>query len=75
VDTGNNKRGPLLVTAAQHDHTVPPAISHATVKLYRRSSAVTDFQQFAGRGHSLTIDNGWREVADAVLDWLRRHSL
>jgi non-heme chloroperoxidase len=75
VDTGNNKRGPLLVTAAQKDHTVPPAISHATVKLYRHSSAVTDFQQFAGRGHSLTIDNGWREVADAVLDWLRRHSL
>jgi pimeloyl-ACP methyl ester carboxylesterase len=75
VDTGNNKRGPLLVTAAQKDHTVPPAISHATVKLYRHSSAVTDFQQFAGRGHSLTIDNGWRDVADAVLDWLRRHSL
>lgn len=75
VDTGNEKRGPLLITAGQKDHTVPPAISHATVKLYRHSSAVTDFQQFAGRGHSLTIDSGWREVADAVLDWLRRRSL
>src|SRR5215468_5668199 len=75
VDTRNEKRGPLLITAGQKDHTVPPAISHATVKLYRNSSAVTDFQQFAGKGHSLTIDNGWREVADAVLDWLRRHSL
>jgi non-heme chloroperoxidase len=75
VDTRKEKRGPLLVTAAQKDHTVPPAISHATVKLYRHSSAVTDFQQFAGRGHSLTIDNGWREVADAVLAWLKRQSL
>jgi non-heme chloroperoxidase len=75
VDTRNDKRGPLLVTAAQKDHTVPPAISHATVRLYRHSSAVTDFQQFAGRGHSLTIDNGWREVADAVLNWLKRQSL
>jgi pimeloyl-ACP methyl ester carboxylesterase len=75
VDTRNNTRGPLLVTAAQKDHTVPPAVSHATVKLYRHSSATTDFQQFAGRGHSLTVDSGWREVADAVLDWLKRHSL
>jgi len=75
VDTRNDKRGPLLVTAAQKDHTVPPAISHATVRLYRHSSAVTDFQQFAGRGHSLTIDSGWREVADAVLNWLKRQSL
>lgn len=75
VDTRNDKRGPLLVTAAQKDHTVPPAISHSTVRLYRHSSAVTDFQQFPGRGHSLTIDNGWREVADAVLGWLGRQSL
>ena len=75
VDTRNSDRGPLLVTAGQHDHTVPPSISHATVKLYRHSSAVTDFQQFAGRGHSLTIDSGWREVADYVLAWLKRQNL
>ncbi len=75
VDTRKSDRGPLLVTAGQHDHTVPPAISHATVKLYRRSSAVTDFQQFVGRGHSLTIDSGWREVADHVLGWLKRQNL
>jgi pimeloyl-ACP methyl ester carboxylesterase len=75
VDTRKEKRGPLLVTAGQKDHTVPAAISHATVKLYRHSSATTDFQQFAGKGHSLTIDNGWREVADCVLSWLKRQSL
>ena len=28
-------------------------------------------KQFEGRGHSLTIDNGWRDVAEAVLDWLK----
>ena len=72
VDTRRSDRGPLLVTAAQHDHTVPPAISHATVKLYRHSSAVTDFQQFSGRGHSLTIDSGWREVADTALRFVQR---
>ncbi len=75
VDTRRNDRGPLLITAGQKDHTVPPAISHGTFKLYRHSSAVTDFQQFPGKAHSLTIDNGWREVADAVLGWLKRHNL
>ncbi|HXO19548.1 MAG TPA: hypothetical protein VOA87_06440 [Thermoanaerobaculia bacterium] len=67
--------GPLLVTAGGKDHTVPPAISRSTVKLYRKSSAVTDFKEFPGRGHSLTVDSGWREVADAALAWLKGRSL
>jgi pimeloyl-ACP methyl ester carboxylesterase len=75
VDTRNSTRGPLLVTAGGKDHTVPPAISRSTVKLYRHSSAVTDHREFPDRGHSLTIDSGWRDVADAVLHWLKEKSL
>jgi hypothetical protein len=63
------------VTAGGKDHTVPPAISRATVRLYGKSHAVTDLRQFPDRGHSLTIDSGWREVADASLTWLKGHSL
>jgi non-heme chloroperoxidase len=73
VDTANSARGPLLLTAGEHDHTVPPAITRATHKLYAKSTAVTDVKVFAGRGHSLTIDHGWREVANTVLAWLDRH--
>jgi pimeloyl-ACP methyl ester carboxylesterase len=75
VDTKNSTRGPLLVTAGGKDHTVPPAISRSTVKLYRHSSAVTDHREFPDRGHSLTIDSGWRDVADAVLHWLKEKGL
>jgi non-heme chloroperoxidase len=75
VDLRNAGRGPLLVTAGEHDHTVPPSISRGTVKVYRNSPAVTEFQQFAGRGHSLTVDHGWPEVAGTVLAWLQTHSL
>ena len=75
VDTKNSTRGPLLVTAGGKDHTVPPAISRSTVKQYRHSSAVTDHREFPDRGHSLTIDGGWRDVADAVLGWLREKGL
>jgi non-heme chloroperoxidase len=75
VNTQNATRGPLLLTAGGEDHTVPPAITKSTLKQYRRSPAATDYKEVPGRGHSLTIDNGWHEVADAVLAWLKEHSL
>ena len=75
VDTRNKTRGPLLITAGGKDHTVPHAISTATRRLYHRSPAITDLREFPDRGHSLTIDHGWREVAQEVLDWLKQRSL
>jgi pimeloyl-ACP methyl ester carboxylesterase len=75
VKTDNASRGPLLLTAGGKDHTVPAAITHSTLKLYRKSSAVTELREFPDRGHSLALDSGWAEVADSVLDWLRAQSL
>lgn len=73
VDTHNALRGPLLLIAGGADHTVPVAITRSTRRLYRKSAALTDYQELPGRGHSLTIDSGWREVADGVLKWLDHH--
>jgi pimeloyl-ACP methyl ester carboxylesterase len=75
VNTGNKTRGPLLLTTGGQDHTVPPAITTSSRKLYHKSPAITDFIEFPDRGHSLTIDHGWREVAQAALDWLGQRSL
>jgi pimeloyl-ACP methyl ester carboxylesterase len=75
VQTGNEARGPLLLIMGGKDHTVPEAVTKATAKQYRHSGAVTDLVEFADRGHSLTIDAGWREVADACLNWLRQQGL
>ncbi|MEU8711805.1 MULTISPECIES: alpha/beta hydrolase [unclassified Streptomyces] len=75
VDTENNGRGPLLLISGGKDHTVPETVTRATLKQYRHSEAVTDILSFADRGHSLTIDGGWREVADTVLGWLREQGL
>jgi pimeloyl-ACP methyl ester carboxylesterase len=71
VNTGNEQRGPLLLTSGKQDHTVPDVTTRSTLKQYRDSMAVTELKQFEGRGHSLTIDSGWREVADAILEWLQ----
>jgi non-heme chloroperoxidase len=75
VNTGNKTRGPLLITAGGHDHTVPAAVSTSTRKQYHKSPAITDLIEFHDRGHSLTIDHGWREVAQAALDWLKQRSV
>ena len=75
VKTDNKTRGPLLVTAGGKDHTVPASVSHATVKQYAHSPAITDLRDFPDRGHSLTIDSRWREVADVVLDWLKERAV
>ncbi len=69
VDTHNNSRGPLLFISGTQDHTVPDVVTRAAYKLYRHSTAVTELKQIA-RGHSLTIDSGWREVADLAMNWL-----
>jgi DNA/RNA endonuclease G (NUC1) len=58
----------------KQDHTVPEAITKSTLKQYRRSIAVTDLEEF-DRGHSLVIDSGWRDVADACLAWLSKYGL
>lgn len=75
VDTANETRGPLLLIMGGKDHTVPEAITKSTAKQYRHSSAVTDVLEFKDRGHSLVIDAGWREVADACLTWLHKQGL
>lgn len=71
VDTDNASRGPLLLISGTADHTVPDVVTRSTFKQYRDSTAVTHLKKFEGRGHSLTIDHGWKDVADEVLTWLR----
>jgi pimeloyl-ACP methyl ester carboxylesterase len=74
VDTHNATRGPLLLTSGTEDHTVPLVVTKEVYGLYsKNTTSVTDFHEFEGRGHSLTLDAGWKDVADVVLDWLDDH--
>ena len=72
VDTKNPDRGPLLIIDGEKDHTVPWAIADAAYKRQRRNPGVTEIVQVPNRGHSLTIDHGWREVAQTALDFIKR---
>ncbi len=72
VDTKNPERGPLLIINGEKDHTVPWAIANASYKKQKRNEAVTEIVEIPNRGHSLTIDSGWREVAETALAFVKR---
>jgi len=68
----NPDRGPLLIIEGENDHTVPWAIANASFKRQRQNQAVTEIEKLPHRGHSLTIDSGWREVAERALAFVKR---
>jgi pimeloyl-ACP methyl ester carboxylesterase len=72
ADTKTPQRGPLLIIDGEKDHTVPWAIAIASYKKQKRNSAVTEIKKIPNRGHSLTIDSGWREVCDTALEFVKR---
>jgi len=72
VNTINPDRGPLLIISGEKDHTVPWAIANASFKRQRRNPGVTEIVEIKGRGHALTIDSGWQEVADTALAFVQR---
>jgi non-heme chloroperoxidase len=72
VDTKNPDRGPLLIIEGEKDHTVPWAIASASYSKQKRNPGLTEIKSIRNRGHSLTIDGGWREVCDTALEFVKR---
>jgi pimeloyl-ACP methyl ester carboxylesterase len=72
LDPKNPVRGPLLIIDGEKDHTVPWAIANASYKRQKRNEATTEIEKVPNRGHSLTIDSGWREVCDTALAFVKR---
>jgi len=72
VDTKNPDRGPLLIISGEKDHTVPWSIANASYNRQKRNDGVTEIVEMPDRGHALTIDSGWREVAETALRFVQR---
>jgi pimeloyl-ACP methyl ester carboxylesterase len=72
LDSKNPERGPLLIVAGDSDNTVPTAITNASYKIQSKNPGVTEIEHIKGRGHSLVIDHGWKDVADAALSFVKR---
>lgn len=74
VDVGAD-RGPLLIVGGSEDKTVPESSSRSSFSRYSNSSTVNEYKVFDGRGHSLVIDHGWRDIADYTLNWLAKQNV
>ena len=72
VDSANPDRGPLLIISGEKDHTVPWALANASYKKQARNRGTTEIIEIPDRGHALTIDSGWRKVADTALEFVKR---
>jgi non-heme chloroperoxidase len=72
VNSKNPDRGPLLIINGEKDNTVPWAIANASYKKQKRNKGVTEIVEIPNRGHALTIDSGWRQVADKALEFVKR---
>jgi non-heme chloroperoxidase len=72
VGTENPQRGPLLIISGEKDHTVPWAIANASYKQQQDNQGVIEIVEMKDRGHALTIDSGWREVAETALAFVKR---
>jgi pimeloyl-ACP methyl ester carboxylesterase len=74
VDFHKDDRPPLLVIGNDQDHTVPASVSREAAKRLRRSRALVDYKEFAGRPHFTAGAPGWEAVADYALEWANRHT-
>ena len=74
MDFHNNDRAPLLLISGGKDHVSPASVVEANFKLYRKSTAVTDYKEFQERTHFTLGQIGWEEVADFALEWAESHS-
>jgi non-heme chloroperoxidase len=72
VNIANPDRGPLLIISGEKDNTVPPSVAHAAYQRQRHNPGVTEVADMPNRGHSLVIDDEWREVADTALAFVQR---
>lgn len=72
VDTRFADRGPLLIIAAEMDHTVPLSIARASFRLQQKNNSLTEIVEMKNRGHSLVFDSGWEDVAQTALDFMSR---
>ena len=71
MNVANPQRGPLLIISGDKDHTVPRSMAHAAYEQQKKNPGVTEFFGMEGRGHSLTIDSRWRDVANKAIEFVR----
>ncbi len=66
---------PLLLIGGEEDHIIPSHLTEKNFKGYTDPGSVTEFLSFAGRSHYICNEAGWREVAEAELQFIERNGV
>ena len=64
----------MLLIYGEKDNTVPKAIVRASFKKESKNPGVTELVEVKGHGHAITIDSGWKQVAQTALDFIKKHT-
>lgn len=63
---------PLLFIGGQKDNIFSSSFTKRIAGSYKDSNSTVDFKGFAGRSHFIAGEKGWEEVAEYVLNWIRK---
>ncbi len=63
--------GPMLVIGSTQDRITPISLVNKVAKKY---SAVSTYKVFPNHAHWIIGEEGWREVAEYIADWLKNHN-
>ena len=66
-------RGPLLLIAADEDRIIPNSLVRDIQSAYSKSSGITNFVEYKGRGHLLHKQAGWEEIAYDCWEWIEKN--
>jgi pimeloyl-ACP methyl ester carboxylesterase len=64
---------PLLFIAGKEDAIIPFELSERNSKAYTDELSISEFKEFADRGHFICGQEGWEQVASYIYDWLQKH--
>ena len=64
---------PLLFIGGGEDNIIPASLNEKNAKAYTDEVSISEFKEFANRGHYICGQTGWEEVAEYISDWLQNH--
>jgi pimeloyl-ACP methyl ester carboxylesterase len=62
---------PLLFIGGEKDNIIPARLSKKNAGAYKDKNSISDFKEFKGKCHYICGQDGWQEVADYILNWLK----
>ncbi|MFO7844091.1 MAG: alpha/beta hydrolase [Bacteroidales bacterium] len=62
---------PMLFISGKEDHIIPASLNKKNFKRYKDEKSIREHKIFEGRDHFIAGEDGWKEVANYVHNWLK----